>query len=231
MKTLLEVPFEGWTATPRMPYILSGNAICLPTPTYSILLGLVGCCLGRIVNHEEVRIGFQYRFDDIAVDIETRHRLSNSKGKIKASSKGTDAYHREFHINPKLILWLDRPDWEEYFRFPIGAPALGQSQDLLKIIWKNIRIIEAEPIPSAIISGCLLPYSPQLNSPGQLVQLVEAYQENLDIGTGRTATSSRIFLSIPWMNDKEIALAKPITFPNLFHTPEKTPLYLHNWQL
>lgn len=229
MKTLLEVQFEGWTATPRMPFILSGNAICMPTPSYSLLLGLVGCCLGRFVESKEVRLGFRYSFEDIAVDIETRHRLVNDSGKVKVHAKGTDAYPREFHVNPRLTLWLDRLDWEDFFKYPIGAPALGRSQDLVKIRHKSVRIVEVTPVTSAKVSGCLLPFTTQLKSAGQLVQLAEAYLENAITGSGRIPVSSQIFLAIPWMDEKEEESAKPITYPNLYQTQEKRAIYLHDW--
>lgn len=231
MKTFLEVQFEGWTATPRMPFILSGNAICMATPSYSLLLGLVGCCLGRPIEPEEVRLGFKYSFDEPAEDVETRQRLVNDSGKIKAHGKGTDAYTREFHVNPRLTLWLDRLDWEEFFRFPIGAPALGRSQDLLKIKQKGVRKVEAEPVSSAKINGCMLPFNGLLKSSGQLIQLAEAYRENAIVGSGRTSTVSRIFLAIPHMDEQEEKAAQPTVFSNLFQTPEKMVFYLHDWQL
>ncbi len=229
MKTLLEVQFEGWTATPRMPFILSGNAICMVTPTYSLLLGLIGCCLGRPVEPEEVRFGFYYKFDDTAEDVETRQRLVNDGRRIKTHSKGTDAYTREFHVNPHLTVWLNRLDWEEYFRYPVGAPVLGRSQDLLKI--KEVQIVKVKPVSSAKINGCLLPFNSQLSTAGHLVQLAEAYRENKEVGSGRTSTISRIFLAIPWMEEKEELQARPVTFPNLFQVPGRQAFYLHDWQL
>ena len=65
----------GWTATPRMPFVLSGNSVCMSVPSYSLLLGLIGCCLGRNVDCTEVKIGFRYSFDSVAKDLETRQRL------------------------------------------------------------------------------------------------------------------------------------------------------------
>lgn len=223
MKTLLEVRFRGWTATPRMPFVLSGNAICLPVPSYSLVLGLIGCCLGRPVEPEELRLGYRYQFDTNAKDIETRQRLEFDGKRVKAHAKGTDAYPREFHVNPRLTLWLDRLDWEEFFRFPVGTPALGRSQDLLEIERKSIRQVDVESVAQAGIGGCMLPFRPQLRMAGQLVQLAEAYRENEIIGSGRTATQSRIFLAVP--ADNEV----PIDFENLFQTPEKESFYLHQW--
>ena len=219
---VLEVQFRGWTATPRMPFILSGNAICMATPSYSLLLGLVGCCLGRPVEPNEVRLGFRYDFDGTAYDVETRHRLVFKDKKFKEHPKGTDAYTREFHINPRLTLWLDRTDWEEFFLCPIGAPGLGRSQDLLKIT--AVRQMEAQPISIATLRGCMLPFKAgQLMIPGQLVQLAEAFRENETVGTGRTSTQSRIFIAIPPDNETSVETS------NLFQTPDSQPFYLHEW--
>lgn len=116
MNKVLEIEFSGWTATPRMPFILSGNAVCMHTPSYSLLLGLLGCCLGRIIESGEVRIGFRYSYESIAVDLETRQRLEYDGKKVKKHVKGSDAYAREFHTLPKLSIWIDRLDWKFFLK-------------------------------------------------------------------------------------------------------------------
>lgn len=221
MKTFLEIRFRGWTATPRMPFVLSGNAICLPVPSYSLVLGVVGCCLGRPVEPEEVRLGYRYQFDTNAQDIETRQRLEFDGNRVKAHAKGTDAYPREFHVNPHLTVWLDRLDWADFFHSPIGSPALGRSQDLLTI--ESVKQIEAQPIAEATIGGCMLPFQAHLRMGGQLVQLAEAFRENDVIGSGRKSTQSRTFLCVPVNNDISI------THDNLFKTAENETFYFHQW--
>jgi CRISPR-associated protein Cas5t len=229
MITMLEVRLEGWTATPRMPFILSGNAICMPTPSYSMLLGLLGCCLGRPVGPEEVRLGFRYQFDGSARDVETRHRLVNDSGKIKAHAKGTDAHVREFHVRPRLTIWLDRLDWEPFFRYPVGAPVLGRSQDLLSIRPAAVRQVAVQPVESGKISGCMLPFDGRLSTAGQLLQLAEAYRENDTTGSGRTATATRVFLAIPPLDSSEEEAISPISYPNLYQTADQQIFYLHDW--
>lgn len=221
MKDFLEVQFKGWTATPRLPFILSGNAVCMPTPSYSILLGMIGCCLGRIVETNEVNIGFQYEYDTNENDLETRHRFAFD-GKLKSHAKGTDAYLREFHVNPVLTVWLNRTDWLDYFKYPIGTPSLGRSQDILKI--EKAKIIKVQSVPSANIRGCMMPFSMDLKIGGQLVQIAEAYKENEEIGKGRTAIKSRIFMSIPFQS------TSIIEHENLFETIDNNQFYLHTWQ-
>lgn len=223
-KELLQIQFDGWTATPRMPFVLSGNAICLPVPTYSILLGIIGCCLGRIVEPEEVKIGFKYQFDAVGSDIETRQRLEFDGKKIKTHSKGSDAYTREFHVLPSLTIWIDRIDWADHFRYPVGTPALGRSQDILWVKPENVKVVEATLVNEATISGCMVPFSPSLKISGQLIQLAEAFRENETVGGGRSATRSRIFMAIPDDNLSKIEMQ------NLYRVNSDLNIYLHDWR-
>ncbi len=145
MDSVLEIQFSGWTATPKMPFIISGSpkggSVCLHTPTYSILLGIVGCCLGRIVTSDEVQLGFHYSYDSIGKDLEKRQRLQIKQGYLKSHEDGGDVYVREFHVLPKLTVWINRLDWEQYFINPIGTPSLGRSQDILKIEYvKKLKV-------------------------------------------------------------------------------------------
>lgn len=204
MNKLLEVQFSGWTATPRLPFILSGNAVCMHTPSYSLVLGIIGCCLGRNVAAEELRLGFKYSYDTTAKDLETRQRLEFDGKRVRTHQKGTDAYVREFHTTPKLTIWTDRLDWKNHFENPVGTPALGRSQDILTI--EQVREIDAVEVPSGKISGCMLPFQTDLEVGGQLVQLAESYQENDEVGSGRTPVQSKVFISIPHDNEVEIAL-------------------------
>lgn len=221
MDSVLEIKFSGWTATPRMPFILSGNAVCLHTPTYSLLLGLIGCCCGRIIDPSEVQIGFHYTFDSIANDLETRQRLEFDGKRVKPHAKGSDAYLREFHVLPKLTIWIDRLDWEQYFTSPVGTPALGRSQDILKI--ESVKQVVVRSVEETEVSGCMLPFNPNLQIGGQLVQLAEAYLENEEIGSGRRATRTGVFMSIPQDNNAKVRM------PNLYKTQEENPqgFYLH----
>jgi CRISPR-associated protein Cas5t len=219
----LEIKFEGWTATPRMPFILSGNAVCMHAPAYSTLLGVIGCCLGRTVESSEVNIGYKYSYETNAEDIETRQRLEFDGKKIKTHQKGSDAYSREFHVNPQLTIWINRIEWIDFFVSPIGSPALGRSQDLLKIT--SIRKITVESITEGMISGCMLPFSTTLQTSGQLIQLAESYIEN-DTGMGRRSVNSRIFIVIPHDSQTKIV------YRNMFQYLDNDNLiqfYLHDW--
>lgn len=223
MDKLLEIQFSGWTATPRLPFILSGNAICMHTPTYSLVLGIIGCCLGRTVMADEVKIGFKYAYETIAKDLETRRRLEYDGRKVKSHSKGTDAYEREFHTFPKLSVWIDRLDWKEFFDSPIGTPSLGRSQDILKI--DRVSIVNVEKVEKGNLGGSLLPFKKGLEAGGQLVQLAESYIENKEVGSGRVPQESKVFISIPHDNETEVV------FSNIYRTnaEEIVTFYLHEF--
>jgi CRISPR-associated protein Cas5t len=226
MNKLLEIKFSGWTATPRMPFIISGSkdggSICMHTPSYSNLLGIIGCCLGRIVTSKEVKIGFRYSYDTVTKDMETRQRLEN-KGKIRKHPDGASPYLLEFHTAPRLTVWIDRIDWKTFFENPVGTPSLGRSQDILKM--ESVTEVEVEPVQKGSVSGCMLPFSAGLKAGGQLVQLAESYQENEEVGSGRIPTNSKVFIAIPYDNIVEIE------FSDLFVTKEEKPttFYLHQF--
>ena len=122
-----------------------------------------------------------------------------------------------------MTIWINRLDWIDFFKNPIGTPALGRSQDILKI--ENVREISINPVIEANISGCMLPFNSTLQIGGQLVQLAESYQENEEIGSGRRAVKTGIFMAIPSDNTRKIK------YPNLFQTQEENPksFYLHNF--
>ncbi|MCU0326821.1 MAG: hypothetical protein MUF45_16525 [Spirosomaceae bacterium] len=143
--------------------------------------------------------------------------------KVKSHAKGSDAYQREFHVMPTLTIWLDRLDWESYFKNPVGTPSLGRSQDILTI--GKIRQIEVQKVESAKISGCMIPFDPKIQVGGQLIQLAESYQENDEIGSGRTPIRTGVFMALHADNEQLLKI------PHLFQTIEDEPksFYLHKF--
>lgn len=225
MDKILEIRFSGWTATPRLPFILSGNALCMSVPSYSTVLGIIGCCLGRNVSPKEVKVGYKYNNDDTATDIETRRRLQVKDKKTIPHEKGSDAYQREFHTNPTLTVWIDRIDWMEYFENPVGTPALGRSQDLLRI--DSVEIKTIEKTEKATLSGCMIPFAFDKIVPGQLIQIAEAFEENEEIGTGRTSIRSTMFTVLHPDKDNLVE----VSMDSLFRTTENnhSEFYLHSF--
>ena len=121
----------------------------------------------------EVKVGYRQSDDITAVDLETRCRLKFKNNKLISHDKGSDAYKREFHVNPTLTIWIDRIDWFDYFDAPVGTPSIGRSQDLAKL--DAVEIKEITSIESGNLSCCMLPFNSSSAIPVQLVQLAEPY--------------------------------------------------------
>lgn len=226
MDKVLEIQFSGWTATPRLPFVLSGNALCMPVPPYSTILGIIGCCLGRFVSPDEVKVGFQYLYDTVSLDVETRRRLQFDGKKIKNHDKGSDAYMREFHTNPHLTVWIDRLDWKDYFESPVGTPVLGRSQDLLQI--SKVCVKKVVSVSEANLKGCMIPFDANLMIPGQLVQVAESYVEGGKIGSGRTPVNPMMFVAIHG-DGKGVH----VCHSNLYQTQEEQSVdfYMHTFAI
>lgn len=223
---LLYVPFRGWTASPRQPRILSGNAVVMPVPSHSMLLGLIGCCLGRLVSSSEVRIGFEYHADDVInADLETTHRLEFDGKTIKPNAKGTAIKSREFHAQPRLSLFVDRTDWREFFESPVGIPCLGQSQDLLWSDLRSIQEVTAVPVSEGHFGHTLIP-GLHTSMPGRILRLVESYDDQASTPQqGRIPRASGCFTAIH-------SLPRPTPFSNLYQVGDLLGgrvLYLHSW--
>ena len=227
---ILRVVFAGLTSTVRIPLVVSGKAICSPTPSYPTILGLIGCCAGREIYPNETRVGFEYSFGanennmDMGIDLEVTHRMKlTDNGKLKANPKGTAIKEYEFHVNPRLILYLDNISFIEYFKTPRGIPSLGRSQD---IVWieGNPEILEVEPIEGGITRGSTLMPFPQEDVGGNLLRLPE-YFDNTNSGRTRIPKNIRLFQAVPpnsAVHGKNLFLIKG--------SDDKHVFYLHEWE-
>lgn len=152
----LHITFEAFTATFKIPFINTGTVIASPVPSYSNIVGLISCCIGRYINKDETLIGFTYVFKGKGRDIETTTRLMlDSKGILKKNpEKGIVI--REFHVNPKLDIYLSNIELKQYFEKPSGVPTLGRSQDIAWIT--KIEEIELEKVDDGKIRPTLIPF-------------------------------------------------------------------------
>ncbi|MCZ7380507.1 MAG: type I-B CRISPR-associated protein Cas5b [Candidatus Methanoperedens sp.] len=188
---LLHVNITGWTATFRLPLLYSGTGLTSPLPPYSTLLGLIGNVCGREVKPNETRLGYVFKGEGTAIDIETSHRLE-MKNKILKEQKQTAVAKRQFIIKPVLDLYLDNLEFKLWFDRPQNPPCLGRSQD---IAWINdVEIIDAEPISEGFVRGTLLPFS-ESPVPG-LVLLLPDYFDNSQTGFAREVGKLRTYVAV-----------------------------------
>lgn len=164
----LHVQIEAFTASYSYPFLKSGTQLTLPVPPLSGILGNLSACAGRQVGPEETLIAFEFESQGRAIDLERTRRLQTDKrfGRLSENPERGIA-KREFHVRPKLDLYLTSLKLESHFYEPAAAPCLGRSQDLGWINFvRRIHLIPAEfgqsgstivKFPNTQVGGLILP--------------------------------------------------------------------------
>lgn len=179
---LLRVRMRGWTATFRLPLLYTGTGLSAPVPPYSTLLGLIGSVAGREIQPDETRIGYEFRSEGLALDLERTQRLMmNTKTRQLRPQPERGITKRQFHVRPQLDLYLDNVEFRAFFELPENPPCLGRSQDVAWIT--AVDIVEAESVAEGTVRGTLIPF-PEPNAGGMILRLPE-YFDNADTGYTR----------------------------------------------
>lgn len=188
---LLHVNIAGWTATFRIPLLYSGTGLTSPVPPYSTLFGLIGNVCGREVKPNETRLGYIFKGEGTAIDLETSHRLEMKNGILK-EQKQTAVAKRQFILKPMLDLYLDNLEFKHWFDYPQNPPCLGRSQD---VAWINdVEIVDAVPVSEGFVKGTLLPFS-ESPVPGLLLLLPDYFDNSLT-GFSREIGKLRTYVAI-----------------------------------
>ena len=218
---LLRVYLRGWTATFRLPLLYTGTGLSVPIPPYSTLLGLIGSVAGREVQPDETRIGYEFRSEGLAIDLERTQRLKmNTKTRRLRPQPERGVAKRQFHVRPQLDLYLDNLDFCVAFELPQNPPCLGRSQDVAWIT--AVDIVEAEPVAEGTVQGTLIPF-PEPKAGGMILRLPD-YFDNAD--TGYTRSIGRLGMYQVVKHDTPARIRRE----GLVHVqdlPEGHAVYLH----
>jgi len=165
----LHVQIEALSASYSYPFLKSGTQLTLPVPPFSSILGNLSACAGRQVRPDETLVGYEFESNGRTVDLERTRRLQadNKKSGQLSNNPELGIAGREFHVRPRLDLYLTNLGMEQFLYEPEAAPCLGRSQDLG---WINfVRRIELTPaengqagktvvrFPNTQVGGLILP--------------------------------------------------------------------------
>jgi len=101
-------------------------------------------------------------------------------------------------FQPRLTLYINRPEWEQAFHSPCYPVVLGRSQDLFT--YTNVSLVELEEASFAYFEHTLLPYSStQYTNRGYAV-LMPRY---LDYKNRRRPTFSRYFIATDRLDSRD----------------------------
>lgn len=189
---VLKVVAEGITASFRYPHFMQGVQPTYEMPPPATLYGHVCSALGEWFDPKgaQFAVHFSYlaRFDDV----EHTHVLEPASGKLqgtalpKALEGRVNPFSRGQLFRPRLVLYLNRPEWAARFTSPRYAVALGRSQDLFT--YTQVEVVRLRQAPSAYFEHTLAPYSFARRSPRGVVVLMPRfldYQERRRPAFGR----------------------------------------------
>ena len=171
---LLRVEAEGLTTSFRYPFFMMGRHPTFPMPPPATIYGHICSALGEWVSTEGLQFGYWFTHVGRGADLEHIHLLSDASGTFQVNGErfakrtegNVNPFTRDLLFQPKLTLYINRPDWLENFRNPYYPVVLGRSQDLFA--YRSVDLIDA-PEESAYIENTLVPFGFQAPSRGQAV--------------------------------------------------------------
>lgn len=145
----LRVVLEGTLTSFRYPHFVQTVQPTYPMPPPATIYGHVCSALGELVPPESFRAAIHFTAAARFQDIEHTHIVR------RGEKPQMNPFMRELLFQPRLTLYLDRPDWESAFRTPRYVVTLGRSQDLMRCV--SVQRITLGRAPQAYAEHTLLP--------------------------------------------------------------------------
>lgn len=159
---VLKIELEGITTSFRYPHFMMGTHPSFPMPPPATIYGHICSAVGEWVAPEGLRFAYHFTAAGSVEDLEHIHVLSPAGGKLvgtdhpKVLEGNVNPFRRQLLFFPRLVLYLNRPDWEPAFRSPRYPVVLGRSQDLC--MYTRVEVMDTEPSETAYFEHTLLPY-------------------------------------------------------------------------
>jgi len=189
---VLKVVAEGLTTSFRYPHFMQGVHPTFEMPPPATIYGHVCSALGEWVSPEGVEFAYHFTHHGSFDDVEHVHVLVPSRGEVpgtalpKVLEGAVNPFKRTLLFRPRLVLYLNRPEWEAAFRSPRYAVVLGRSQDLFT--YTSVRVVELARSERAYFEHTLASYRMLLQTGRGYVVLMPRF---LDYASGRTPTFTR----------------------------------------
>jgi CRISPR-associated protein Cas5t len=160
---VLKVVAEGLTTSFRYPQFMQQIHPSYPMPPPATIYGHIASALGEWFDPAGVQFAYRFTYSARVKDMEHIIVLSASTGNLKDTKipkvleGNVNPFAREMFFQPRLTLYINRPEWESAFRSPRYAVVLGRSQDLFT--YSDVSVIELQQANQAYFEHTLLPYS------------------------------------------------------------------------
>lgn len=157
---VLKIVAEGLTTSFRHPHFIMQVQPTFHVPPPATIYGHIAGALGEWFDPAGIRFAYHFTYQAKVRELEHTILVSPSSGKIngylKAMEGPVNPFRRELLFMPRLVLYLNRPEWIDAFRSPRYAVVLGRSQDLFT--YTSVEMVELEQADEAYFEHTLLPY-------------------------------------------------------------------------
>lgn len=192
---VLKVELEGVTTSFRYPHFMLGVQPSFPMPPPATIYGHICSTLGEWVDPIGLAFAYHFTSEGSGEDLEHIHVLAPASGRLPGSRqpkvlKGNiNPFKRQLLFRPRLVLYLNRPDWGEAFRVPRYPVVLGRSQDLCG--YTSINVVDLVQTDDVYLEHTLLPYGMATRTSVGIVTLLPRW---LDYERNRQPTFARYLL-------------------------------------
>jgi len=160
---VLKIEAEGLITSFRYPHFMQSIHPSFEMPPPATIYGHICSALGEWVPPEEIWFAYKFTYRSKVTDVEHIHVLTPSSGQLKHTgdpktlSGIINPFQRTLLFEPRLTLYINKPEWEKAFYSPHYPVVLGRSQDLF--IYSHISIVKLERSEHAYFEHTLAPYS------------------------------------------------------------------------
>ena len=159
---VLKIVAEGLTTSFRYPHFMQQIHPSFPMPPPATIYGHICSVLGEWVDPQNIQFAYHFTHQGKVTDVEHIIVLSNAGGKLpdrspKVLEGNVNPFEREMFFRPRLVLYLNRPEWEPAFRSPHYALALGRSQDLFT--YTQVTTVDLVQAEQAYFEHTLAPHA------------------------------------------------------------------------
>ncbi len=189
---VLRVEAEGAITSFRYPHFMQTIHPTYEMPPPATIYGHICSALGEWVDPKGLLFAYRFSYHAKVTDMEHVHITVPSSGKLKGSifvkvqEGNVNPFYRALLFEPRLTLYINRPEWREAFMAPAYPVVLGRSQDLFT--YTDIQTIELTFSEKAYFGQTIAPYYlfPQIGK--GVIELMPRY---LDYKNRRAPTFAR----------------------------------------
>jgi CRISPR-associated protein Cas5t len=160
---VLKIVLEGTMTSFRYPHFMLSVQPSFPLPPPATIYGHICSALGEWVEPADLSFAYHFTAAGMGEDVEHIHVLAASSGKLpgtrmpKVLEGNVNPFNRQVLLHPRLVLYLNRPEWLAAFRAPRYPVVLGRSQDLA--CYTSVEVVELERRAEVYFEHTILPYT------------------------------------------------------------------------